>query len=88
MSHTLGKEEKEQGEHIMEKISRKSFVKGALGLGAVGILAGCASSASSTAASASSTAAPAEKKEFTFADTVRWDAQYDVVVMGMGAAVW
>ena len=33
----------------MEKISRKSFVKGALGLGAVGILAGCASSASSTA---------------------------------------
>lgn len=70
----------------MEKISRKSFVKGALGLGAVGILAGCASSASSTAASASSTAAPAEKKQFTFADTVRWDAQYDVVVMGMGAA--
>lgn len=70
----------------MEKISRKSFVKGALGLGAVGILAGCASSAGSTAASASSTAAPAEKKEFTFADTVRWDAQYDVVVMGMGAA--
>ena len=70
----------------MEKISRKSFVKGALGLGAVGILAGCASSASSTAASASSTAAPAEKKEFTFADTVRGDAQYDVVVMGMGAA--
>lgn len=70
----------------MEKISRKSFVKGALGLGAVGILAGCASSASSTAASASSTAAPAEKKEFTFADTVRWDAQYDVVAMGMGAA--
>ena len=45
-----------------------------------------AASASSTAASASSTAAPAEKKEFTFADTVRWDAQYDVVVMGMGAA--
>ena len=70
----------------MEKISRKSFVKGALGLGAVGILAGCASSASSTAASASSTAAPAEKKECAFADTVRWDAQYDVVVMGMGAA--
>ena len=70
----------------MEKISRKSFVKGALGLGLTGVLAGCASSASSTAASASSTAAPAEKKEFTLADTVRWDAQYDVVVMGMGAA--
>lgn len=70
----------------MEKISRKSFVKGALGLGLTGVLAGCASSASSTAASASSTAAPAEKKELTFADTVRWDAQYDVVVMGMGAA--
>ena len=70
----------------MEKISRKSFVKGALGLGLTGVLAGCASSAGSTAASASSTAAPAEKKEFTFADTVRWDAQYDVVVMGMGAA--
>ena len=70
----------------MEKISRKSFVKGALGLGLTGVLAGCASSASSTAASASSTAAPAEKKEFTFADTVRWDAQSDVVFMGMGAA--
>ena len=42
----------------MEKISRKSFVKGALGLGLTGVLAGCASSASSTAASASSTAAP------------------------------
>lgn len=70
----------------MEKISRKSFVKGALGLGLTGVLAGCASSASSTAASASSTAAPAEKKELAFADTVRWDAQYDVVVMGMGAA--
>ena len=70
----------------MEKISRKSFVKGALGLGLTGVLAGCASSSSSTAASASSTAAPAEKKQFTFADTVRWDAQYDVVVMGMGAA--
>lgn len=70
----------------MEKISRKSFVKGALGLGLTGVLAGCGSSADSTAASASSTAAPAEKKEFTFADTVRWDAQYDVVVMGMGAA--
>ena len=68
----------------MEKITRKSFVKGALGLGAVSILAGCGSSASSTAASG--TAAPAEKKEFTFADTVRWDAEYDVVVMGMGAA--
>ena len=70
----------------MEKISRKSFVKGALGLGLTGVLAGCASSASSTTASASSTAASAEKKQFTFADTVRWDAQYDVVVMGMGAA--
>ena len=34
----------------MEKISRKSFVKGALGLGLTGVLAGCASSASSTAA--------------------------------------
>ena len=70
----------------MGKISRKGVVRGALGLGLTGVLAGCASSASSTAASASSTAGPAEKKQFTFADTVRWDAQDDVVVMGMGAA--
>ena len=27
-----------------------------------------------------------EKETFTFADTIAWDAQYDVVVMGMGAS--
>lgn len=73
----------------MEKISRQSFLKGALGLTAAGVLAGCgASSSSQAAASASSAAsqAAAASASFTFADTVAWDAQYDVVVMGMGAS--
>lgn len=66
----------------MKEFSRKSFFKGAagvVGLGAASMLAGCSGSASSTTQTE-------EKKEFTFADTIQWDAEYDVVVMGMGAA--
>lgn len=70
----------------MEKISRKSFVKGALGLGAAGLLAGCSAASSSTSTAASSAPAAEPKKDITFADTIRWDAEYDVVVLGMGAA--
>ena len=70
----------------MEKISRKSFVKGALGLGAASLLAGCSAASSSTSTAASSVPAAEPKKDITFADTIRWDAEYDVVVMGMGAA--
>lgn len=69
----------------MEKISRQSFLKSALGLTAAGMLAGCGASASSAAASSSAAGASAPAS-FTFADTVAWDAQYDVVVMGMGAS--
>lgn len=68
----------------MEKISRQSFLKGALGLTAAGMLAGCG--ASSSSAPASSQASGGSAASFTFADTIAWDAQYDVVVMGMGAS--
>lgn len=56
-------------------VSRRSMLKtAALGTVAAAALAGTAASAS---------AAPAD---YTFADTVAWDAEYDVVVMGMGFA--
>lgn len=68
----------------MEKLSRQSFLKGALGLTAAGMLAGCSSSSSS--GSAASQESGGSAASFTFADTIAWDAQYDVVVMGMGAS--
>ncbi len=77
----------------MNKISRKSFLHGAagaLGVTALGMMAGCSSSsstaASSTAASSEAAATSAAPAEYTYADTIVWDAQYDVVVLGMGAA--
>lgn len=57
----------------MKNISRRSFLKGSAALGAV-------------AAMGSVSVAAADAKAITFADTVKWDAEYDVVVMGMGAA--
>lgn len=75
----------------MNKIDRRSFLKTMSGTiaaaGAATVLAGCGSStpntdSASTAASAS--AAGASGKEYTFADTIRWDAEYDVAVLGMG----
>lgn len=69
----------------MEKISRKSFVLGAAGALGLGLLTGCGGSESASSSAASS-AAPAPQKELTFADTIRWDAEYDVAVLGMGAS--
>lgn len=66
----------------MEKISRSSFLKGAagaLGVGALGLMTGCGQSASSTTATQNTTPA-------TIAESIRWDAEYDVVVMGIGFA--
>lgn len=69
----------------MEKISRKSFVLGAAGALGLGLLTGCGGSEAASSSAASSEAA-APQKELTFADTIRWDSEYDVVVLGMGAS--
>ncbi len=58
----------------MSNISRRSFLKGSAALGAIAAMGGISVSAS------------AEQSGHTYADTVHWDAQYDVIVMGMGAA--
>lgn len=55
-------------------ISRRNFLKGAAATGALVAMNGMSSIAA------------AEEKAYTFADTIVWDAQYDVVVMGMGFA--
>ena len=56
----------------MKNISRRDFLKGGAAMGMLAAMGGA-------------TMAAAEG-EHTFADTVKWDAEYDVVVMGMGAA--
>ena len=59
-------------------VTRRTFVKGAaLGAAAMGMAAGATSALAAEAAGDGS---------YTFADTVKWDAQYDVVVLGMGFA--
>ena len=73
----------------MEKnnsISRRKFLQG-VGVGATGLgvaslgitgLSGCAAENESTPTSTGGS--------FTFADTIKWDAEYDVVVIGFGGA--
>ena len=56
----------------MKNISRRSFLKGGVAMGAL-------------AAMGSATIASAEEA-YTYADTIKWDAQYDVVALGMGFA--
>ena len=56
----------------MKNLSRRSFLKGSAALGALAAMGGA------TLASAEET--------YTYADTIKWDAQYDVVVLGMGFA--
>ncbi len=56
----------------MKNISRRSFLKGGVAMGAL-------------AAMGSATIASAEET-YTYADTIKWDAQYDVVALGMGFA--
>lgn len=71
----------------MKQLSRRDFIKGAAGaagIAAIGMLAGCSDNESNPTPAADAT--PTPNKPFTFADTIHWDAQYDVVVMGMGAA--
>ena len=57
-------------------VTRRNLVKGAA-LGAVAVGAVAAGTALADEAAAS---------EYTYADTVKWDAEYDVVVLGIGFA--
>ena len=58
----------------MKNISRRNFLKGSA---AMGILAAMGSAGTAIAEGSSA---------YTFADTVKWDAEYDVVVLGLGFA--
>ena len=58
---------------MQSDVSRRGFVSGGL-MGAAVLGA------------AGSVAFAAEEESYTFADTVTWDAEYDVVVLGMGFA--
>ena len=58
-------------------ISRRNLLKGAALAGAAGTMAFSAATA---------LADEGEGASYTFADTVAWDAEYDVVVLGMGFA--
>lgn len=67
--------------------SRRNFLKGA-GIGAASLglagLAGCAATGQSDAQAKDSAAD--KSTSFTFADTIPWNAEYDVVVVGFGGA--
>ncbi len=58
-------------------LDRRDFVKGAACMGLAGLGA---------ATVASTTAHAGEAASFTFADTIAWNAEYDVVVVGFGGA--
>ena len=69
----------------MGKFSRRDFLTGTAGIAALagmGALAGCAPQ--QRGASLATTGA--KDGEYTFADTIAWDGEYDVVVIGFGAA--
>ena len=67
----------------MGEYSRRNFLKGsALGLAAVagvGALAGCAPKGANQGGGA-------VKDGMTYADTIEWNGEYDVVVVGFGGA--
>lgn len=60
--------------------TRRNFLKGAaagiFGTAAIGALGGCSPAQTATAQSGS----------YTYADTVKWDGEYDVLIMGFGGA--
>ena len=56
----------------MKNISRRSFLKGGAAMGLLTAMGGASIAAAEEA--------------YTYADTIKWDAQYDVVVLGMGFA--
>lgn len=67
----------------MEKLSRRDFMKGVAGAAGIAALGTFAGGAGLTALASEETSG---EGSFTYADTIAWDAQYDVVVMGMGAS--
>ncbi len=85
----------------MKHLSRRDFLKGALAAGAAAAMSGIAladekpEEKEEEKKEDSKEEAEEEKKEeskesdketHTFADTIKWDAEYDVVVLGMGAS--
>ncbi len=84
------------------EVSRRDFLKGtaagAASLAVTGLLGACSSAQEpeATTAAETTTAAqqpstePAESQQpsepYTYADTIGWDAEYDVVVLGIGAS--
>lgn len=65
----------------MSNLSRRDFLKGAAGTAVLGFLGTHVVLGSETEADIS-----ASTGSHTYADTIKWDAQYDVAVLGMGAA--
>lgn len=60
------------------ELNRRNFVKGAACAAGMGALA--------VAPALATEAAGAPEGNFTFADTIAWNAEYDVVVVGFGGA--
>jgi len=67
-------------------ITRRDFLKGTAAAAAAAALGGCAGAASSASSAASSSPETKTSGTHTYADLLKWDAQYDVIVLGMGAA--
>ena len=72
---------------MKNRISRRDFLKGslagaataALSAGGLGVIAGAAETENMPSEAA-------ENELYTYADTIKWDAEYDVAVLGMGFA--
>ena len=56
----------------MKNISRRDFLKGGAAVGVLAAMGGVSLAGA--------------EESYTYADTIKWDAQYDVVVLGMGFA--
>ncbi|MCI2242120.1 FAD-binding protein [Adlercreutzia faecimuris] len=69
----------------MGTVSRRQFLTGTAGVAALagmGALAGCAPKQRGAALAGTG----AKDGAYTFADTIAWDGEYDVIVIGFGAA--
>lgn len=72
------------GEHEKHGVSRRQFIGGAGILAATGALAGLAGCAQQSGGQARTEGS--EKVSLSFVDTVAWEAEYDVIVVGWGGA--
>lgn len=72
------------------EITRRSFLKGAaastITIGAMGIINACSPAESTVVDTAPDSAPATETPPLDYADTISWDSEYDVVVLGYGAA--